>query len=176
VGPVQPVQPVKPKAKPVSTKGFTDDLPGTISIKSPAKQEANGAESDAEQLHNSAASAFTEDELKTHWRAFAAGLQTDFPHLATTLSSSDPILKEGWGIEFEVDNRILEEELNQKRGELLEFLKRTLDNYQITLQTRIQENHIELKPYTDKEKFEKMAAKNPALNKLKEQLDLDIEY
>ena len=66
--------------------------------------------------------------------------------------------------------------MNQKRGELLEFLKKNLNNYQISLQTRIPENHKEVKPYTDKEKFEKMAAKNPALNKLKEQLDLDIEY
>ncbi|MBC8460833.1 MAG: DNA polymerase III subunit gamma/tau [Deltaproteobacteria bacterium] len=170
--PSKPIQPVQP----VTTKGFSDDLPGTISIKSPAKPTAITPEPNAEQPQNQAASSFTEEELKIHWKTFAAGLQTDFPHLATTLASSDPILKEGWQIEFELDNRILEEELNQKRGELLEFLKKNLNNYQISLQTRIPENHKEVKPYTDKEKFEKMAAKNPALNKLKEQLDLDIEY
>jgi len=153
-----------------------DHLPGTISIKTPAKPDVMATDSNAAEEDNPTATPFSEEELKTHWKAFAEGLRTDFPHLATTLTSRDPSLIEGWGIAFEIDNRILEEELNQKRGDLLEFLRRTLDNYQITLQTRIHENPIEQKPYTDKEKFEKMAAKNPALNKLKEQLDLDIEY
>ena len=85
-------------------------------------------------------------------------------------------LKEAWMIEFEVDNKILEAEFNQKKGELIDFLKTKLNNHQIVLTTRILENHNEIKPYTDKEKFEKMAEKNPALNKLREQLDLDIEY
>jgi len=114
--------------------------------------------------------------LTTQWKTFAAGLKTDFPHLYTTLTSRDPQLKKEWVIEFEIDNRILEEELLQKRGELLDFLRKTLGNSSITLNTRIQENHLELKPYTDKEKYEKMAAKNPELNHLREQLDLNIEY
>lgn len=177
--PVQPVQPlpnVPPVSKPVVTKRFDDPISGTISIKAPAKQEIKIKDPANEEDSNPAVTPFTDAELRTHWTTFAAGLKTDFPHLATTLTSRDPSLKDDWCIEFEIDNRILEEELTQKRGELIEFLRRSLDNYQITLQTRIQENHIKSKPYTDKEKFEKMATKNPALNKLKEQLDLDIEY
>ena len=92
------------------------------------------------------------------------------------LKNRRPERKEEWTIEFGVDNKILEAEFNQKKGELLDFLKTNLNNHKIVLTTRILENHNEIKPYTDKEKFEKMAEKNPALNKLREQLDLDIEY
>jgi len=166
--------PIEPK--PSTSKKYDNHLTGTISIKAPVKPDVKITDSDTGEDANRTATPFTNEELKTHWKAFATGLKTDFPHLATTLTSRDPLLKDEWAIDFEVDNRILEEELNQKRGELLEYLRQMLDNFQITLQTRIQENLVERKPYTDKEKFEQMAAKNPALNKLKEQLDLDIEY
>ena len=86
------------------------------------------------------------------------------------------MLNEDWQIEFEIANKILEDELNQKRSDLLHFLKQSLGNRKLTLHTRIRENQKETKPYTDREKFEKMAAKNPALFKLKDKLDLDIEY
>jgi len=150
-------------------------IPGTISIKAPLKPEPKTMEAEDGDQYKPA-NPFTEEELMTHWKTFAAGLQTDLPHLATTLTSREPKLGEGWRIDFEVDNRIIADEFNQRRGELLDFLRKGLNNHQITVHTSVQENHLELKPYTDKEKFEKMAAKNPALHKLKEQLDLDIEY
>jgi len=177
VAPPLPVEKPKPKpeAKPINLKRIGNDIPGTFSIKDSGKPRED-AKNDNREQENTAASPFTEDELKSHWKEFASRLKVDFPHLYTTMTSREPVLKENWQIELEIDNRILEEELKQKKGDLLDFLKQKLDNYQITLETRIQENQKELKPYTDKEKFEKMAEKNPALNKLKEQLDLDIEY
>lgn len=175
--PVQSQPPSPPiELKPSSSRKYDNQLPGSISIKTPVKSEVKITDSHNGEDANRLATPFTGEELITHWKAFAAGLKIDFPHLATTLSSRDPLLRDEWVIDFDVDNRILEEELNQKRSDLLEYLRQMLGNHQITLHTRIQENPVERKPYTDKEKFEQMAAKNPALNKLKEQLDLDIEY
>ena len=34
----------------------------------------------------------------------------------------------------------------------------------------------QVKPYTSRDKFKHMAEKNPAINKLKSQLDLDIDF
>ncbi|MFH1161049.1 MAG: DNA polymerase III subunit gamma/tau [bacterium] len=161
-------------AQPVSVKGMKESLPGTISIK--ARQKPDQEAELEKETESTAESPFTTEDLNLRWKEFATTLQIDLPHLYTTLTSANPLLKENWQIEFELTNKILEEELNQKRGELLDFLKRSFNNYKITLQTKIRENQKEMKPYTDQEKFEKMAAKNPALYKLKEQLDLDIEY
>jgi len=177
VSPPPPPPPsAKPKTEPSAPRQYSGNIPGTISIKPPAKKEGPETAPANEKETTAQISPFTEEMLTTQWKTFAAGLKTDFPHLYTTLTSRDPQLKKEWVIEFEIDNRILEEELLQKRGELLDFLRKTLGNSSITLNTRIQENHLELKPYTDKEKYEKMAAKNPELNHLREQLDLNIEY
>ncbi len=185
--PSQPAQPAPPppapKAeapkpeppKPLEVKRPGSDIPGTFSIRDSGKPKEE-LENEDQGVENKAASPFTKEELISFWSEFASKLKLDFPHIYTIMTSRDPELKENWQIDLEIDNRVLEEELFQKKGELLDFLKNKLDNYQITLVTRIQENHKELKPYTDKEKFEKMAEKNPALNKLKDKLDLDIEY
>jgi hypothetical protein len=58
----------------------------------------------------------------------------------------------------------------------MEFLKFRLNNYKIHLQTSIADNQKTMKPYTDKEKFDMLAEKNPALRTLREELDLEIEY
>ena len=100
----------------------------------------------------------------------------DYPHLYSTLRKSRPVIKENFIIEFSLDNKLLEDELGQKKTELLEYLRKGLDNYKIQLQTKVSESLKDLKPYTDKEKFEKMAEKNPALRTLKEEVDLEIEY
>ena len=171
----QPLPKPKPEAKPVDMNRPGNDIPGTFSIKDSGKPKKD-TESDSQVQNNTATSPFTQEDLKSYWNEFASSLKVDFPHLFTTLTSREPVLKENWQIELEIDNRILEEELSLKKEDLLDFLKQKLNNFQITLKIRIQENQKELKPYTDKEKFEKMAEKNPALNKLKEQLDLDIEY
>ena len=171
----QPLPKPKPEAKPVDMNRPGNDIPGTFSIKDSGKPKKD-TESDSQVQNNTATSPFTQEDLKSYWNEFASSLKVDFPHLFTTLTSREPVLKENWQIELEIDNRILEEELSLKKEDLLDFLKQKLDNFQIKLKTRIRENQKELKPYTDKEKFEKMAEKNPALNKLKEQLDLDIEY
>jgi DNA polymerase-3 subunit gamma/tau len=59
---------------------------------------------------------------------------------------------------------------------LLGFLRSRLDNYKLNLTVKVEENSRILRPYTDKDKFEKMASKNPSLLKLKEELDLEIDY
>ncbi len=110
------------------------------------------------------------------WDEFAETLRSDFPHLYSMLRKHRPVLMEEFRIDFSIDNKLLEEELNEKKGELLSYLRRELNNYKITLQTRISEANQNSKPYTDKEKFERMAEKNPALRKLKEELDLEIEF
>lgn len=177
--PPQRTEPTTPSPAPTPAPKPTSlgtKLPGTFSIKAGVRPETAAPDEENEDEQQRAATPFTDEQLQEHWTAFAHKLKTDFPHLSTTLSSRTPRLAVGWTIEFEVDNRILEDELNQKRGDLIEFLRSSLNNCEISLKTRIQENHVEMKPYTDKEKFEKMAEKNPVLNKLREQLDLDIEY
>jgi len=150
---------------------------GTVSIKPQPRKESSDVETDKEDLaHAEIASVFSQELLNLHWDEYAETLKLDFPHLYSMLKKHRPVLMEEFRIDFSIDNRLLEEELNEKKGELLGYLKKELNNYKITLQTRISEADKNFKPYTDKEKFEKMAEKNPALRKLKDELDLEIEF
>jgi DNA polymerase-3 subunit gamma/tau len=156
-------------------KDIRDEFTSSISIKQPvAKKEVPGG--DDENSRSQSESPFTQAELIMLWDEYADTLRNGFPHLFSTLKNFRPRLKEDWLVEFTLDNKVVEDELFQKKAELMEFLRSRLNNYKIRLETTVADTQRALKPYTDKEKFEKMAEKNPALRTLREELDLEIEY
>ncbi len=168
--------PASPMAPTVRMKDLQKAYSGTVSIKKPIENETGKAEAEITPAANQASSVFTQELLNLRWDEYAEILKIDYPHLYSTLKKSRPLIRKDYIIEFCLDNKLLEEELNQKKTELMEYLRKGLDNYKIQLQTKIFESQRDLKPYTDKEKFEKMAEKNPALRTLKDEFDLEIEY
>ncbi len=165
-------------SEPSKPKGPGPVMPGSISIRKglpSTRKKESGLEEGTEE-NQSAADPFTTDQLNDAWKDFAENLRIDKPHLYSILNSRPPVLEDDFSILVTIDNRILDEEFREIRGELTGFLRSSLNNFRIGIRTQVNENHATLKPYTDKEKFEQMAAKNPALNTLREQLDLDIEY
>jgi DNA polymerase-3 subunit gamma/tau len=175
--PASAAAPPAVKPEPAGTKTSRTPVPGTISIKkSPSRPPAEAPEPGPERGDDDPADSFTAEDLMNHWNDFTDTLRIDQPHLYSMLKTRNPELGDGFAILVSVDNKIMEEEFREKRNELQEFLRNKLKNRKIELQIRILETHTELKPYTDKEKFEQMAARNPNLHRLREELDLDIEY
>lgn len=136
-------------------------------------ESPGGAETEAQQnqINN-----FSPQDLYIAWDNYADQLKKSHPHIAGTLKNGRPALRGDWTIHYTLENRLIEGEFNLIRGEMTDFLRKNLQNSRITLQTTIAENDMTRKPYTDREKFERMAEKNPNLKTLKETLDLDIEY
>jgi len=168
----KPAVPVKPK----ESKAF----PGTLSIKDMAssqqkeeEKKPSRAEEKNREYGNEAI--FTLEQLETAWDHFTETLRNSMPHLSTTLKKHRPVLKEDFLIEFCVDNKVLAEDLNQKRNDLLDFLVVRLNNSKIHLQIIVPDHPVGVKPYTDREKFGRMAEKNPGLLDLREQMDLEID-
>ena len=168
----KPEESVKPK----ESKAF----PGTLSIKDMASSQQKEAEKKPPRAEEktgeySTSAIFTLEQLETAWDQFSETLRKSMPHLSTTLKKHRPVLKEDFLIEFCVDNKVLAEDLNQKRNDLLDFLIVRLKNAKIHLQIIVPDHPIGVKPYTDREKFGRMAEKNPDLLDLREQLDLEID-
>ena len=92
----------------------------------------------------------------------------------STLTSHKPKLKENFQLEFTLDNKVQEDEINREKLELLGHLRRELFNMEIQLSTVINKNEAERKPYTNVEKFRHMMAINPAIDTLRKQLDLEV--
>ena len=57
----------------------------------------------------------------------------------------------------------------------MDYLKAELQNTRITLHPNVSEIVADQTPYLDSEKFQKMAAHNPALTLFKDKLNLETE-
>jgi len=155
-------------------------FPGTISIKQTSENKveepaagitpAMVTEESTEEV-----TIFTQRQLETAWAEFTETLQSDASHLYGTFKKNRPVLRENYMIEFNVDNALLEEEFHKRRNEVVDFLRTRLNNFKINFKINIIENPKNVKPYTDREKFIRMAEKNPALIELRDQLNLEID-
>ena len=165
-------EPLKPGDKKI--------FPGTISIKSSTQGKveepgATGTVSLVTEEQQVSDSVFSQDQLEKTWDEFANTLKSESSHLYNLVKNHKPLLKENFVVEFCVENKLLEEELNLKRNELLGWLSTRLGNQKITFQIVVQEMMKTTRPYTDKEKYNRMVEKNPSLKEMKEQLDLEID-
>lgn len=161
---------------PVKLKDLKENVSGTISIKKAVAPPVVNPEVSEDPVNYNKANSFTREDLNAAWSDCVSQLKTEMPHLYNSLVQSQPVLKDDFTIEITLENKLLETDLLKKKGEILGFLRTRLDNHKLNLTAKVEGNSRESKPYTDKEKFEKMAAKNPSLRKLREELDLEIEY
>lgn len=119
---------------------------------------------------------FTAEMLEDAWSRYAKTIQIKMPFLYATLTTRKHVLKENYCIELTVENETASERINEEKSELLEFLRKELNNFKIALNAVVSKDEKELKPYTPQDKFKRMAEKNPALNKLRQQFDLEVDF
>jgi DNA polymerase-3 subunit gamma/tau len=121
---------------------------------------------------------FSQRELEIVWEEFAARQQKAGRYsLHAALVKRKPQLKENLNIEFLLDNAAVEKDISDIKMELMAFLRQNLDNGSIQLTTAVDKSAAaETKVYDPKEKYRRMAEKNPALQELKNKFDLDIDY
>lgn len=115
---------------------------------------------------------FTEEQLIEKWKEFLPRLN-DRPSLKASLSRM-PKLQKDCTLLLEIDNRIQEELLVHVKPELVSWLRKELRNSTISLNTIVTEIKHEKVVYSDIEKYQAMANKNPNLALLKRTLNLDF--
>jgi DNA polymerase-3 subunit gamma/tau len=119
--------------------------------------------------------AFTLEKLLEIWKLFTDSYQSKSPSFANAIAKYKPVLKDGFVIEYKVDNKIIaQDSLNVTA--LLQFLKQELNNNQITLKAVFPERNEQKIAYTDREKYEALAKKYPDIDLLKEQLNLELGF
>ena len=149
-----------------------------ISISAMQNEKTEKQETEAiEDLTNKPRTDFTINELMSKWNALSYQLKVKGRQgLYITLTKRKPRLKENLILEFIIDNEIQKIELEEERSNLLTFLRVELNNYGIQLKVLLSEEDNTVEHLSSKDKFLKMAEKNPALHELREKLNLDIEY
>ncbi|WP_142786208.1 DNA polymerase III subunit gamma/tau [Changchengzhania lutea] len=117
---------------------------------------------------------FAEDDLIKYWNLFIETTQKEGKHnLASILSMDVPKVK-GTAVHLEFPNATNKVELERQQYDLLTFLRKSLNNFDIHLSIAINEELDKKYVYTDMEKFKKLEEKNPALETLRKTFDLDI--
>ncbi len=119
---------------------------------------------------------FSQSELNLAWEKFALMYKDNEPRMYSTLNTQLPELKGDFQIELVLNNLLQEEEVNKIKPSILEFLKNELKNNAIVITTRLAEqSELSKKIYTNKEKFEHLAQKNPGLITFKNQFGLEFD-
>ena len=115
---------------------------------------------------------FTAEDLKIKWDQFVSRLE-ERPSLKSSLITL-PEITDDYQLILEIDNRIQEDLIGSIKPELVSWLRKELKNSKIQLITKITEKVKGKIIYTDSEKFEEMAKKNPKLDLLKQKFKLDF--
>lgn len=100
--------------------------------------------------------------------------------IASTLERYEPRVSGPGLLQLKVVSSVDIEALKEHQVGIARLLQKMLGipslELQLELDKRASNGGAEKKPYTDRDKFEEMAKKNPAVLKLKEALGLDFEY
>ena len=167
------------KAEPAdssASKPTMPNLPGTTSIKRPVSSAKSQKEKDdANAPEGKPAEAFTLEQLIAVWKEMIEQFRNDKNFFAT-LSRYAPELEDGSLIRFLVDNKVQQNELEERKGEILPYVREKLKNYKILLSVRVNTEKKDTKPYKPQDKYNSMVQKNPALKTMKEQLNLEIDF
>lgn len=117
---------------------------------------------------------FDPKDLVSHWHKFTELLTKEGKHnLASILSMDAPKVK-GTTIHLEYPNATNKVELERNQFELMNYLRKSLNNYNISLSITVNEVLEKQYAFTPEDKYNKLKEKNPNLELLKRTFDLDI--
>jgi len=118
---------------------------------------------------------FTEEELLKYWAVFVTKLETDGKYnLAAILQIDTPKLVDDHTIRLEFPNTTNKIEVERQQFELLQYLRKAVNNFSITLDIKVNETMEKKYAYTPEDKYEKLVEKNKHVELLRKTFDLDI--
>jgi hypothetical protein len=116
---------------------------------------------------------FSEQKLREAWNTFAdqrKKFQAEFQLLSQTYKLENNVIM------VELLSPVHETMLNNIKGELTGFLREQLKNNTIQVSGHLQTGEEKKIIYTNREKFDFLAEKNPMLRELKDRLGLDTDF
>ena len=118
---------------------------------------------------------FTQDQLNEYWDTFVDKLEKKGKYnLAAILKIDTPKLTDDDVIQLEFPNSTNKIEVERNQFDLLQFLRKSLNNFNIRLVISVNEAMDKKYAYTAEDKYAKLLEKNPALETLKQTFNLDL--
>ncbi len=120
--------------------------------------------------------AFSETDMLLTWNKYAQRLSDSGQKImATYMQINDPVLeKDGFTIKLELPNEGSKIDFDNSKLDLLGYMRGKLHNHDIVIETHVNEAVSKKHAFTPQEKFERLKAINPLMEKLRQVFDLDI--
>ena len=117
---------------------------------------------------------FTEADLSVQWTLMCNRMPQNFVGLASRLKNLVPRITSYPNLEVVVDNNILLEHINQIRGKIRATMRQTLNHKSIEFSVRLANQDELKKTFTKREVFDDLRKRNPAFEKLRTKLGLEL--
>lgn len=117
---------------------------------------------------------FTEDEFAKAWKTYISKLHEKGERIMASILEMEEPQIEGSSIKLTFPNDTLRVELERAQYPLLDFLRKTLQNYELKLDISVNEEISKKYAFTALEKYEKLKEKNPNIELLRKIFGLDI--
>lgn len=181
-----------PSVEPSPTEKPSSEAPETPSLRMPMKKEGSAAakqtpsltvldeeeekveEKVEEEVHKD--TPFDEKMLLKVWEAYFEKRKGTLAGIESMVLKNKPILREDYVLELAINNGVEINILKKMEEDLLWFLRNELNNTEISISHVQKEQEEGENLYTDLDKFNDMAKRNPVLLQLKERLGLDTDY
>ncbi|MBP5338397.1 MAG: DNA polymerase III subunit gamma/tau [Prevotella sp.] len=118
--------------------------------------------------------AFSQQDLELQWMAMCNRMPQRLSGIAARMKNMNPVILQMPDVEVVVPNDIIKSEVESIRKNILATLKLYLHNSAITLQLRVAKQEEKEKILTRREQFELMRKENIAIEKLREEFDLQL--
>ncbi len=160
--PAQKVQasPTPPRLKTLSISGTAPTQTATATINQPQKQIGQ--------------SAYTIADVRLAWRQFADSLPQEQRAMAERMKGIEPQEKDATTAEVVVENKVVLDQLNTLKPQLIAFIQEKVNNHLANITFRIREAEERHRAFSDKEKLAAMLEKSKPLQILQEKLALQL--
>ncbi len=118
--------------------------------------------------------AFTQEELDYEWTAMCNRMPQQYSGISARMKNMVPTITTHPAIEVTVDNQIIFDQMQNIKGSIVNTLKLHLHNDNITMFLCLAEHHEQEKILSRREQFELMSKQNPAIEKLRKLLALEL--
>lgn len=177
-----PARPVAPQpAVTTSKKEEAVQTPGRLSSYRNVRSLRARQSSEPEQQGPAQASKLTDmnqpytgEAVERLWLKFTEQLSDDI-HLANGMKACRPVKVDTHLYEVVVSNPVLQKKFQEQTIAIEAWLHVGLRNSHVRYQVRLDETGAQTRPYTNRDRFEHMVKKNPALLELYKQFGMDID-
>ena len=167
---------VQPEKKSVKVDLSQRKRPSGLSLKSIGQKKEHEQKQKEKQAlpTEELTEAFTEEQIQEAWAEYVKKLSKRGKKILASIVDTDKPTLVGKTIHIELPNDTMKIELKKAQGNLMNFIKKKIQNTTIELEIDVNEKATKKYAFTTRDKFEKLKEKNPLIDKLRTTFDLDI--